>query len=59
MENIIKDKVQGDVIIQNKEIEFYDESVMLSVIIDDHGMNITDIIQGDNHLTNAAKQNNL
>ena len=29
---------------------------MLSVVVDDYDMNISDIIRGDDHLTNAAKQ---
>ena len=29
---------------------------MLSVVVDDYDMNITHIIRGDDHLTNAAKQ---
>ena len=60
---IINDKVQGDVIIHNKEIEDFvlmrsdkTPTYMLSVVVDDHDMNITDIIRGDDHLTNAAKQ---
>ena len=60
---IINDKVQGDVIIQNKEIEDFvlmrsdkTPTYMLSVVVDDHDMNVTDIIRGDDHLMNAAKQ---
>ena len=62
-ETIINDKVQGDVEIQNKEIEDFvllrsdgTPTYMLSVVVDDYDMNITDIIRGDDHLTNAAKQ---
>ena len=62
-ETIINDKVQGDVEIQNKEIEDFvllrsngTPTYMLSVVVDDYDMNVTDIIRGDDHLTNAAKQ---
>ena len=60
---IINDKVQGDVEIKNKEIEDFvllrsngTPTYMLSVVVDDYDMNVTDIIRGDDHLTNAAKQ---
>ncbi|MBS39194.1 MAG: glutamate--tRNA ligase [Pseudomonadota bacterium] len=62
-ETIINDKVQGDVEIKNKEIEDFvllrsngTPTYMLSVVVDDYDMNVTDIIRGDDHLTNAAKQ---
>ena len=62
-ETIVNDKVQGDVVIQNKEIEDFvllrsngTPTYMLSVVVDDYDMNISDIIRGDDHLTNAAKQ---
>ncbi len=62
-ETIINDKVQGDVEIKNKEIEDFvllrsnrTPTYMLSVVVDDHDMNVTDIIRGDDHLTNAVKQ---
>jgi glutamyl-tRNA synthetase len=32
---------------------------MLSVVVDDHDMNITHVIRGDDHLTNAARQTAL
>ena len=62
-ETIINDKVQGDVTFQNKEIEDFvllrsdgTPTYMLSVVVDDYDMNISDIIRGDDHLINAAKQ---
>ena len=62
-ETIINDKVQGDVKIKNKEIEDFvllrsngTPTYMLSVVLDDYDMNVTDTIRGDDHLTNAAKQ---
>jgi glutamyl-tRNA synthetase len=32
---------------------------MLSVVVDDHDMNISHIIRGDDHLTNAARQSQI
>ena len=32
---------------------------MLSVVVDDHDMGVTDAIRGDDHLTNAARQTGL
>lgn len=59
----IKDAVQGDVIIQNAELDDMvllrsdgTPTYMLAVVVDDHDMNITHIIRGDDHLTNAARQ---
>ena len=60
---IIDDKIQGEVIFKNKEIEDFvllrsdgTPTYMLSVVVDDYDMNITDIIRGDDHLINSAKQ---
>jgi len=60
---IIHDLVQGDVVTKN---EILDDLVLLrsdgtptynlAVVVDDHDMNITHIIRGDDHLNNAAKQ---
>ena len=62
-ETIEKPKDQGDVVIQNKEIEDFvllrsngTPTYMLSVVVDDYDMNISDIIRGDDKLTNEAKQ---
>lgn len=60
---IIKDVVQGEVIINSSEV---DDQVlvrsngaptyMLAVVVDDHDMGITHIIRGDDHLVNTPKQ---
>jgi len=62
-ETIVNDKVQGDVLFQNKSIEDFiilrsdgSPTYMLSSVVDDHDMMITDIIRGDDHLNNTAKQ---
>ncbi len=59
----INDKVQGKVSIQNKEIDDYiiirsdgSPTFLLSSAVDDHLMSITDIIRGDDHLTNSFRQ---
>jgi len=60
---IIHDKLQGDVIIENSHLDDMvllrsdgTATYMLAVVVDDHDMNITHIIRGDDHLTNAARQ---
>ena len=62
-ETIIEDMVQGRVVVKNTE---QDDMVllrsdgtptyMLAVVVDDHDMGVTDIIRGDDHLTNALRQ---
>jgi len=61
--SILKDLVQGDVEIENITIEDFiilrnDETPTynLSVTVDDHQMNITHIIRGDDHKINTFKQ---
>jgi glutamyl-tRNA synthetase len=65
-QTVIKDKVQGDVVIGNDQL---DDMVllradgtpvyMLSVVVDDHDMGVTHVIRGDDHLNNAARQMQL
>ena len=61
---LIKDIIQGDINVSNEEIDDFiilrsDETptYMLSVVIDDYDMKITDIIRGHDHLTNTFRQN--
>jgi glutamyl-tRNA synthetase len=65
-ETVIRDHVQGDVTIPNNVLDDYillrsdgSPTYMLSVVVDDHDMDITHVIRGDDHLTNAARQINL
>ena len=65
-EIVIKDHVQGDVTVQNQELDDMillradgTPTYMLSVVVDDHDMGVTHIIRGDDHLTNAARQAQL
>ncbi len=65
-ETVIQDLVQGEVKMQN---ELLDDLVllrsdgtptyMLSVVVDDHDMEITHILRGDDHLTNTFRQYHL
>ncbi len=65
-ETVIKDEVQGDVTIANKELDDLillrsdgTPTYMLAVVVDDHDMGISHVIRGDDHLTNAARQINI
>ena len=60
---IIDDAVQGEVRFPNEDIDDFvilrsdgTPTYMLAVVVDDHDMGITDVIRGDDHLTNAARQ---
>jgi glutamyl-tRNA synthetase len=62
-ETAIEDKVQGRVAWQNSDLDDFvllrsdgSPTYMLSVVVDDHDMGVTQIIRGDDHLTNAARQ---
>ncbi len=62
-ETVLADLVQGRVAWANENLDDFvllrsdgTPTYMLAVVVDDHGMGITDIIRGDDHLTNAARQ---
>ncbi|GAB4517218.1 MAG: glutamate--tRNA ligase [Parvularculaceae bacterium] len=62
-ETVIPDAVQGDVRIANAQLDDLvllrsdgAPTYMLAVVVDDHDMEITHVIRGDDHLTNAARQ---
>lgn len=62
-ETIIKDLIQGEIKVANSELDDLvmlrsDETptYMLAVVVDDHDMNISHVIRGDDHLTNAFRQ---
>jgi len=62
-ETVIKDLVQGEVRVANSELDDLvmlrgdgTPTYMLAVVVDDHDMNISHIIRGDDHLTNALRQ---
>ncbi len=61
--SILKDLVQGDIEIENNTIEDFiilrndgSPTYNLSASVDDHQMNITHIIRGDDHKINTFKQ---
>jgi glutamyl-tRNA synthetase len=65
-ETVIEDQVQGQVRLQNNQLDDMvllradgTPTYMLSVVVDDHDMDITHIIRGDDHLTNAFRQKHL
>ncbi len=62
----IKDGVQGDVTTAAEQLDDMvllrsdgTPTYMLAVVVDDHDMGVTHIIRGDDHLTNAARQQAL
>lgn len=65
-ETVIDDAVQGRVVFPNKDIDDFvllrsdgTPTYMLAVVVDDHDMGVTQIIRGDDHLTNAARQKQI
>jgi len=62
----IRDLVQGEVTVENSEL---DDLILLradgtptynlSVVVDDHDMDITQVIRGDDHLNNAFRQTQI
>ena len=63
---VIDDRVQGRVTVQNDQLDDMvlvradgTPTYMLSVVVDDIDMNITHVIRGDDHLTNAFRQTQL
>jgi len=64
--NLIKDLVQGDVNISNSTIEDFiilrnnrSPTYQLSAVVDDHIMDITHVIRGDDHKINSFKQKQI
>ena len=64
--SIIKDLVQGEINISNSTIEDFiilrkdsSPTYQLSVVVDDHQMNITHVIRGDDHKINTFKQKQI
>ena len=65
-ETVIDDQVQGRVVFQNKELDDLiilrsdgNPTYNLAVVVDDHDMQVTHIIRGVDHLTNAARQTQI
>ena len=62
-ETVVEDAVQGRVAFPNADIDDFvllradgTPTYMLAVVVDDHDMGVTQVIRGDDHLTNAARQ---
>ena len=60
---VVHDRVQGPVEVENQQLDDMiilradgTPTYMLSVVVDDHDMGITDVIRGDDHLTNTFRQ---
>jgi glutamyl-tRNA synthetase len=65
-DTVIEDQVQGRIIWQNENLDDVvllrsdgTPTYMLAVVVDDHDMDVTHIIRGDDHLTNAARQKQI
>jgi len=65
-ETVVEDQVQGRVTWANKDLDDLillrsdgTPTYMLAVVVDDHDMNVTHIIRGDDHLTNSARQSQI
>jgi glutamyl-tRNA synthetase len=62
-ETVIEDGVQGTVRFPNRDLDDFiilrsdgTPTYMHAVVVDDHDMGVTQIIRGDDHLTNSARQ---
>jgi glutamyl-tRNA synthetase len=62
----IEDHVRGIVTVNNEQLDDFvllrsdgTPTYMLSVVVDDHDMNISHIIRGEDHLTNTFRQKHL
>jgi glutamyl-tRNA synthetase len=65
-ETVIEDQVQGRVVWQNESLDDLvllrgdgNPTYMLAVVVDDHDMEVTHVIRGDDHLINAARQKQI
>lgn len=65
-ETVIEDQVQGRVVWQNENFDDLvllrsdgNPTYMLAVVVDDHDMDVTHVIRGDDHLINAARQKHI
>ncbi len=62
-EIIIKDKIQGNITVKNKELDDFillrkdlTPTYMLSVVVDDNDLGVNLVLRGDDHLNNAFRQ---
>jgi len=62
-ETVVDDQVQGTIRFPNKDMDDLvllrsdgSPTYMLAVVVDDHDMEVSHVIRGDDHLVNAARQ---
>jgi glutamyl-tRNA synthetase len=62
-ETIVHDRIQGEIRVANQQLDDMvllrgdgTPTYMLSVVVDDHDMDVTHVIRGDDHLTNTFRQ---
>jgi glutamyl-tRNA synthetase len=62
-ETVVDDLVKGPITFQNRDLDDLillrsdgNPTYNLAVVVDDHDMGVTDVIRGDDHLNNAARQ---
>ncbi|CAO3406490.1 glutamate--tRNA ligase [Azospirillum largimobile] len=62
-QTVLNDLVQGEVTVQNAQLDDLillradgTPTYLLAVVVDDHDMNVTHVIRGDDHLTNTFRQ---
>ncbi len=62
-ETVLNDHVQGEVRVQNQQLDDLillradgTPTYLLAVVVDDHDMDVTHVIRGDDHLTNTFRQ---
>jgi len=65
-EQVIADLVQGEVRVGNEQLDDMillrsdgTPTYMLAVVVDDHDMDVTHVIRGDDHLNNAFRQRQI
>ena len=63
---VVNDLVQGEVTVANEQLDDFillradgTPTYMLSVVVDDHDMQVSHVIRGDDHLNNAFRQYHL
>lgn len=62
-ETVVRDRIRGEIVFENRLYDDFviaraDGSVLynFAVAVDDHEMGITDVVRGDDHLSNTPKQ---
>ena len=62
----VNDLIQGEITVKNEELDDMilvrsdgSPTYMLSVVVDDHDMGVTNVIRGSDHLTNSFRQTQI